>query len=92
MPWRLRPLLRCGCSVWVGLDHRSVARTSQTRIGTMPPRLTRSTEEAIEGGEMILNRIAIHGLRSAPVVYTQLLVGWSLGRRRAVLAAVDCSA
>lgn len=43
---------------------------------------------AISSGELLLNRIEVHGI-GAPFAYTHLLVGWEDGRRRAVLSAIN---
>lgn len=48
--------------------------------------------EAIVGGEILLNRVALHGIRPTPVVYTQMLIGWSCGAHHAVLSAVERTA
>lgn len=43
---------------------------------------------AISSGELLLNRVEVHGI-GAPFAYTHLLVGWEDSRRRAVLSAID---
>ena len=43
---------------------------------------------AIASGELVLNRIEVHGIGQA-FAYTHLLVGWEDRGRRAVLSAID---
>lgn len=46
--------------------------------------------EAIEGGEVILNRCRVVGLMAEPLTFSHLLVGWRLPEgRRALLSCVD---
>lgn len=43
---------------------------------------------AIDSGELVLNRIDVHGI-GRPFAYTHLLVGWEDKGRRAVLSAIN---
>jgi hypothetical protein len=47
--------------------------------------------DAIASGDLVLNRIDVHGI-GQPFAYTHLLVGWEDKGRRAVLSAIDLGA
>ena len=46
-------------------------------------------QEAILGGEPVHNRVVMHGLAGAPVIYSHTLFGWDQGDIRIVVAMVD---
>ena len=46
---------------------------------------------AIGSGELMLNRVDVHGI-GCPFAYTHLLVGWEDRGRRAILSAIDIGA
>lgn len=71
------------------------AMLGQPLEGSPHPEFAHSVEAqysaAITSGELLLNRVEVHGI-GAPFAYTHLLVGWEDSGRRAVLSAIALAA
>lgn len=55
-----------------------------------PASLSNEYTEAVDGGEVLFNRLTLHGTTAEPKPYSHVLIGWrAADGRRAVLSVID---